>query len=105
VGTLGEEEAERSRTTIRVFAQAVDAAHRLRLEWSRQGHPALVTGPRGAIAAHPLVKALREADAYVAGLAAALLLTPESRACAVRSRGGKPIGASQGPDRRIRVVT
>jgi hypothetical protein len=98
------EDPERSRTMLRLLAQAVDATHRLRLEWSRLGYPALIVGPRGSIAVHPLVKALRESEAHVAELAAALLLTPESRARAVRSRGGKPLGASQSPDRRIRVV-
>jgi phage terminase small subunit len=101
------EDPEHYRVPLRLYAESIDRAQRIRREWERDGRPVLCVGSRGQVAPHPFLKAMREAEAHSLALSEALLLTPQSRTRAARARGGRRMGASPAADRnaRIRLAT
>jgi phage terminase small subunit len=97
------EDPELYRVPLRLYAESIDHAQRIRLEWERDGRPVMARGSRGQVAAHPLLKAMRDAQQHSVTLAETLLLTPQSRTRAGRARGGRRIGASPAADRNPRI--
>jgi P27 family predicted phage terminase small subunit len=87
-----------SREALLRYAHACDAEQTARDAWELDGRPMHAVGSTGALVAHPIAKAVRDAEAHSLKLAASLMLTPESRAA--KSVGGRPKGASQAPDRK-----
>lgn len=73
---LTDPERETFGDTIERFARQVDVAEDLRREWVRLKRPTLNEGSTGQTVAHPLIGAMRQADAIVARLARELRLTP-----------------------------
>jgi P27 family predicted phage terminase small subunit len=85
---------------MRAYADACSTAASLRREWKRLGRPVLITGPRGAVRAHPLLAAIDRAERQAAELGDALGLTPVGRMkLSLRVAGGRPQGAASAADR------
>lgn len=76
IAGLTDPEREAFGDTIERFARQVDVADALRREWVRLKRPTLTTGSTGQTTAHPLIAAMRQADATVRMLARELRLTP-----------------------------
>jgi phage terminase small subunit len=90
---------------IETFAHASERAALIRAAWEDAGRPMLRSGS-GPARAHPLVKAMQDAEVHAANLGAALLLDPASRARAQRAGWRK--GSARAPDRQprgLRVAT
>lgn len=85
------------------YARACDTLATLRRGWVARGRPVVATGSRKSPIAHPLVRAIADQERHVQMLGESLLLTPEARHKAGRT-AGRPQGASQSPDRRLRAV-
>lgn len=91
--------------TIERYAHACDAEATARQAWELDGCPMHALGSTGALVAHPIAKAVRDAEAHSAALAKSLGLTPEARSTMGRSRGGNKMGGTQAPDRKgLRVA-
>lgn len=87
------ENPDHHRAAIERYAHAVDEEFTVRAGWELDGCPVHAVGSAGQLCAHPLLKALRDAEAHASDLAKALGLLPERRV-------GRPKGASQAADRQ-----
>jgi P27 family predicted phage terminase small subunit len=81
------------------YARACDAEQTALDAWELDGRPMHSVGSTGALVAHPMAKAVRDAENHAAKLAASLGLTPEARATMGRTRGQQS-GRSTAPDRK-----
>jgi P27 family predicted phage terminase small subunit len=89
-----------SRGAIDRYAAAVSMVAALRAEWKRLGHPAVLTGSRGGVSAHPLPRMIERAERQAAELGELLGLSPLARRKLGRHvQGGRPPGAASAPDR------
>jgi P27 family predicted phage terminase small subunit len=90
---------------IETFALASERAAAIRQAWQDSGRPMLRSGS-GPARAHPLVKAMQDAEVHASNLGSALLLDPAARAKAQRGSGWQR-GQARAPDRqpgRLRAV-
>jgi hypothetical protein len=71
-------DAERFYDAVLRFARAIDLVEEVRAEWVDYGKPKIAQYPNGALAPHPLVKLLAEAEKDAARAGRALKLEPES---------------------------
>jgi P27 family predicted phage terminase small subunit len=105
---IGEDPAL-SRDAVTRYAEACSMAETLRSAWQVQGSPGTLTGPRGRVTVHPLLRSIERAEAQAADLADRLALTPASRGRLGR-RVGRPSGGASAADRaapprrRLRAV-
>jgi hypothetical protein len=81
------------------YARACDDEETARDAWELDGRPMHAVGSTGALVAHPIAKAVRDAQAHTVKLARELGLSPESRASMGRTRGQQS-GRSTAPDRK-----
>ena len=99
----------RERAAVDRYARAVDAAARLRKEWEAAGHPVLGTGSQGQAIAHPLLKAMTDAEDAAARHGAALGLD-ELAATKILTRGqgtprrGSHLVTPEAPSAKLRQV-
>jgi phage terminase small subunit len=91
------EDAGKLREQIDAYGDAIFTAAFQRAMWDAEGRPIYAVGQRGALLAHPSLKAIQDAEWHAFKLAAALNLTPEARS---RRRVGAPMGSSTANDRR-----
>jgi hypothetical protein len=89
-------DAEKYHDAVLRFARAVDLVDEVRREWIDHGRPKLTEYSNGALAPHPLVKLLAEAEKDAARAGRALKLEPE----ALKRAPGRPSGAASSSDRK-----
>lgn len=75
---LPADQLARRAAIVEAYVLAADQLARLQAEHRRLGHPALVAGARGHVAAHPLLGELRRQANHVRELAQALGLARSS---------------------------
>jgi phage terminase small subunit len=68
------------------YANAVDLAERIRIDWIDRGSPMFLEHTNGALYEHPLVKQMRGAEREAATFAKALKITPDSESWAATNR-------------------
>ena len=88
-------DADKYHDAVLRFARAVDLVDEVRREWIDHGRPKLTEYSNGALAPHPLVKLLAEAEKDAARAGRALKLEPE----ALKRPPGRPSGATSAADR------
>jgi P27 family predicted phage terminase small subunit len=93
------EDPKLCREALLHYARACDDEQTARDAWELDGRPMHSVGTRGMLVAHPIAKAVRDAQAHSVKLAASLGLTPEARATMGRTRGQQS-GRSTAPDRK-----
>jgi hypothetical protein len=93
-------DAEKYHDAVLRFARAVDLVEEVRREWIDHGRPKLTEYSNGALAPHPLVKLLAEAEKDAARAGRALKLEPE----ALKRPPGRPPGAASVSDRKAPPV-
>jgi hypothetical protein len=93
-------EPERFHDAVLRFARAVDLVDEVRREWIDHGRPKLTEYSNGALAPHPLVKLLAEAEKDAARAGRALKLEPE----ALKAPRGGVQGRANAPDRKLPPV-
>ena len=98
ISALGDD-PQHSAAAIERFAVASERAAAIRQAWEDAGRPMLRTGT-GPARAHPLVKAMQDAETHAAAFGDALLLSPAARAKA--GRAGWRKGSARAEDRQPR---
>ena len=97
------EHPEMSKGALDLYASTVDMVARLRRQLADDG--LVLTGPRGGVRVHPLVRTIERAEREAHLYGQALGLDPMSRRkLGMRAAGGRPPGAASAPDRRKVVV-
>ena len=91
---------ERYHDAVLRFARAIDFVEEVRAEWISHGRPKLTEYSNGALAPHPLVKLLAEAEKDAARAGRALKLEPE----ALKRPQGRQPGQGVAPDRKAPPV-
>ena len=99
----------RERSAVDRYARAVDVSARLRKDWAELGHPTIGVGSQGQAVAHPMLKAMTDAEAAAAQHGAALGLD-ELAATKILTRGqgtprrGSHVVTPEAPSARLRQV-
>jgi P27 family predicted phage terminase small subunit len=93
------EDVELCREALLHYARACDDEQTARDAWELDGRPMHAVGSTGALVAHPIAKAVREAQAHTVKLGRELGLSPDSRSSMGRTRG-QQTGRSTAPDRK-----
>src|SRR4051794_885075 len=101
--TANGDSPELYRDAIVRYAVASDMLAVIRRAWVARGSPTIAVGSRHNPIAHPFLREIADQERHVQALAESLLLTPMSRRRASRAPG-RPQGASQAPDRRLRAL-
>lgn len=81
------------------YAHSCDAEKTARDAWEIECRAMLALGSQKSLVAHPLTKAVRDAEVHAGNMAKAIGLTPEARA-GMGKRVGQPMGQSHAPDRQ-----